>query len=349
MKKDDFENSLQNKLFPQMPLSFEKSLKTALSAAGVSGKSRPSAAKVFAGVVSLGAAAACLVILLAGFLGHGKEPQAAALLPEPTLAPEPPVSNPWQGTTKVICLSPSLDFENEEKLQALSGSVLDFLNQRGEPEPKELWLCGLKYRWDSREDPEDGYILLAQHRFEEADGPELYFLSDSFEVEWATVNTGPGPKLAVHFFEDSRGSWQHYRVFFGTEPMIPEPGVPRVNRGLLVGAQPGTDIEFSMLASIREVQSRLTAADSVYPGAAREYLLVSVPESSWEDVLKAHTLRFETLEGPVDVDILTLSPLALSAAPSGDEALPTQEPPQELPTDLSCLTGEVDWSPQAEG
>ena len=66
MKKNDFDNRLQNDLFPEMPRSFERKLKQAMDSEGVQAKKRSGAAGIFAATVSVLAAAACLVIVLIG-------------------------------------------------------------------------------------------------------------------------------------------------------------------------------------------------------------------------------------------------------------------------------------------
>ena len=321
MKKKDFDNRLQNDLFPEMPASFESGLKKTMEQAGVRSGKRPTATGVFAGAIGFLAAAACLVIVLIGVMGGGRSgksnaaapgeatstPQMAQPTPVPVDQPTPiPMTHPtpgeWKGDTKVIALSESFSFENREKYEALHQGILRYLQNKGEAEPRELWLCAMKLR-RAGETATDGYYVLAQHSFDGTDGPELYCLSDDFEVLWATEGSGQGPNHAVHPVEDSYTELIQRHFLYGTEPRIAEPGVPHVKRGALVGREPGTDIEFSMAASITEVQSRLAAAGSAYSGEAKEFFLVTVPAGSWDEVMAAHTLRFETLEGPVDVDM----------------------------------------------
>ena len=52
MKKKDFDDRLQNDLFPEMPASFERGLQKTMEEAGVKIKKRPTATGVFAGAVS---------------------------------------------------------------------------------------------------------------------------------------------------------------------------------------------------------------------------------------------------------------------------------------------------------
>ena len=59
MKKNDFDNRLQNDLFPEMPVSFGHKLTETMENEGVRVKKRPTAAGVFAAAVSVVAAAAC--------------------------------------------------------------------------------------------------------------------------------------------------------------------------------------------------------------------------------------------------------------------------------------------------
>ena len=310
MKKKDFDDRLQNDLFPEMPASFESGLKKTMEQAGVRSGKRPTATGVFAGAISLLAAAACLVIVLIGVMGGGRSDKSNAAAPgEATSTPQmaQPTPGEWKGDTKVIALSESFDFENREKYEALYQGILRYLQNKGETEPKELWLCAIKPRVAGN-NAVDGYYVLARHAFDRNEGPELYCVQENGDVLWATEGSGQGPNHAVHPLEDSYMELDQRHFLYGTEPMIAEPGVPHVKRGAVVGKEKGTDIEFSMVASIIEVQSRLSAADSVYPGAARECFLVTVPAGSWDAVMEAHTLRFETEEGPVDVDMETELP-----------------------------------------
>ena len=310
MKKKDFDDRLQNDLFPEMPASFESGLKKTMEQAGVRSGKRPTATGVFAGAISLLAAAACLVIVLIGVMGGGRSDKSNAAAPgEATSTPQmaQPTPGEWKGDTKVIALSGSFDFENREKYEALYQGILRYLQNKGETELKELWLCAIKPRVAGN-NAVDGYYVLARHAFDRNEGPELYCVQENGDVLWATEGSGQGPNHAVHPLEDSYMELDQRHFLYGTEPMIAEPGVPHVKRGAVVGKEKGTDIEFSMAASIIEVQSRLSAADSVYPGAARECFLVTVPASSWDQVMAAHTLRFETEEGPVDVDMETELP-----------------------------------------
>ena len=305
MKKKDFDDRLQNDLFPEMPASFESGLKKTMEQAGVRSGKRPTATGVFAGAISLLAAAACLVIVMIGVMGGGRSDKSNAAAPgEATSTPQiaQPTPGEWKGDTKVIALSESFDFENREKYEALYQGILHYLQNKGETEPRELWLCAIKPRL-AGENAVDGYYVLGRHAFDRNEGPELYCMSDTGDVLWATEGSGQGPNHAVHPLENSYTELDQRHFLYGTEPMIAEPGVPHVKRGAVVGKEKGTDIEFSMAASITEVQSRLSAADSAYPGAAREYFLVTVPAGSWDAVMEAHTLRFETEEGPVDVDM----------------------------------------------
>ena len=66
MKKNEFENRLQNDLFPEMPASFSRKLTVAMETEGVRVRKRPTAAGIFAWIVSVSAAAAVLLIVLVG-------------------------------------------------------------------------------------------------------------------------------------------------------------------------------------------------------------------------------------------------------------------------------------------
>ena len=350
MKKNEFDNRLQNDLFPEMPASFERKLTKAMETEGVKIKKRPTATGVFAGAVGLVAAAAVLLIVLMGVLSGGRSDRNQAAAPGETAstpaATVVPMTWPW--SPRVFTLSSGFEFKNEEKWEALYTNILYSLMRRGESEPDELWLCAIKSRY-VKEDTGDradgylsGYYVLAQHAFGEDDGPELYCLSEDFEVLWCTEGSVSGPNHAVNPEVDTyAGTFQGHFVY-GTVP-----AAAHMTRGALVSADPGADIEFSMLSSITEVQDRLTAAGSAHPGAAREYFLVTIPYGNWDQVMKTPILRFETEEGPVDVDMEHDLPLAKIVQPYADPtptAAPGTSDTRVLDlTGRTCLTGEPDY------
>ena len=128
MKKNDFDNRLQNDLFPQMPASFSRKLKEAMENEGVQIRKRPTATGVFVGAVSVVAAAACLLIVLVGVLGGGKSDGTRAGASLGTPMPSPAVTMApyaWDWDPRVFTLSTGFEFKNEEKLQALCEGILD--------------------------------------------------------------------------------------------------------------------------------------------------------------------------------------------------------------------------------
>ena len=356
MKKNDFDNRLQNDLFPEMPISFGRKLTKAMEDEGVKVKKRPTATGVFAGAVSLVAAAAVLLIVLMGVMGGGKSKmnaaapgEAAATTPAVTEAPYT-----WDWSTKIIFLAPGFEFVNEEKTKALYTGILTFLKEQGESEPDELWLCAIKSRC-VKEDTgyrEDGYLsgyyALAQHAFGENDGPELYCLSEDFEVLWATEGSVPGPNHAVNPEKDNYTGTYQGHFLYGMAPAY-----AHVTRGALVGTNPKekTDIEFSMATSLTQVQERLEG--SAHLNLAREYFLMTVPASSWDSVMENPILRFETEEGNVDVNMETELPLVntvtyaqLHSNGAPNTPLPAVTLAQTKIVDLTgrtCLTGEPDY------
>ncbi len=349
MKKNEFDNRLQNDLFPQMPRSFERKLQEAMENEGVKAKKRPTATGVFAGAVSVVAVAAVLLIVLVGVMGGGRSKTNAAAQGETADTPEMAQSTPgpgeWKGDTQVITLSSGFDFTNVEKLQAMYTSILSLLKEQGESEPDELWLCAIRSRF-VKEDTgyrEDGYLngyyVLAQHAFGENDGPELYCLSEDFEVLWCTEGSVPGPNHVVAPREEDDGAAYQSHFIYGMVPVY-----AHVTRGALVGTEPGTDIEFSVAASINEVQQRLTG--SQHADLAREYFLVTVSADNWDSVMENPILRFETMEGPVDVNMKNDLPKAtvalgnrstFSPVPTSEPSIPpepttTPEAPDPVPT-----------------
>ena len=352
MKKNDFDNRLQNDLFPKMPISFGRKLTKAMEDEGVKVKKRSTATGVFTGAVSLVAAAAVLLIVLMGVLSRGTSDPIQAAAPglaSTSAATETPQSTPavtaapmtWPWSPKVFTLSTGFEFKNEEKLEALYTNILYSLMRRGESEPDELWLCAIKSRYVQEDtgDRADGYLsgyyVLAQHAFGVNDGPELYCLSDDFEVLWCTEGSAPGPNHAVNPEGDNyAGTYQGHFVY-GMAPTD-----AHVTRGALVGSEPGTDVEFSMAASIAQVQERLSG--SAHLDAAREYFLISVSAHDWDSVMENPVLRFETLEGPVDVDMKNDLPKAMVAlgdrftldpVPTTDPNLTPTSAPDEEPAD----------------
>lgn len=356
MKKNEFDNRLQNDLFPEMPISFGRKLTKAMEDEGVKVKKRPTATGVFAGAVSVVAAAAVLLIVLMGVMGGGKSKmnaaapgEAAATTPAVTEAPYT-----WDWSTKIIFLAPGFEFVNEEKTKALYTGILTFLKEQGESEPDELWLCAIKSRC-VKEDTgyrEDGYLsgyyALAQHAFGENDGPELYCLSEDFEVLWATEGSVPGPNHAVNPEKDNYTGTYQGHFLYGMAPAY-----AHVTRGALVGTNPKekTDIEFSMATSLTQVQERLEG--SAHLNLAREYFLMTVSAHDWDSVIENPILRFETEEGNVDVNMETELPLVhtLTYAQLHSGGVPSSPLPaivadQTKIVDLTgrtCLTGEPDY------
>ena len=332
MKKNDFDNRLQNDLFPQMPASFARKLQQTLESEGVQGKKRSSATGIFTGVVSVAAAAAVLLIVLVGVLSGGRSDRNQAAAPggatTTPAATEAPMTWPWK--TRVITLSAGFEFQNEEKFQALYTNILYSLMRRGESEPDELWLCAIKSRYVAADtgDRADGYLsgyyVLAQHAFGVNDGPELYCLSDDFEVLWCTEGSAPGPNHAVNPEGDNYAGTYQGHFLYGMAPTTAS-----VTRGALVGNNPKekTDVEFSMTAWFPRITERL--AGSAHLDAAREYFLLTVSARDWDSVMENPVLRFETEEGKVDVNMQTELPLVntLSYAQlHSDGASPTALP-----------------------
>ena len=362
MKKNDFDNRLQNDLFPEMPPSFERKLAEALESEGVQPTKCLTASGLFAGAISVVAAAACLLIVLIGVLGGGRSDRTQVAAPGVTEAPyettrPTPGPGEWKGSTKVITLSSGFEFVNVEKFDALYKGILRFLMVQGESEPDELWLCAIKSRHVAEDtgDRADGYLsgyyVLAQHAFGPGDGPELYCLSDDFEVLWATEGSSRGPNHAVNPEEDSYAQRYEGHFVYGMAPTDAQ-----VKRGALVGTNPKekTDIEFSMRAWFPDLSERL--AESQHADMAREYFLVNVPAGSWDSVMENPILRFETEEGNVDVNMETDLPLAnvvLASQLHADVELVKQVQQQVLAaaetkvldlTGRTCLTGEPDYA-----
>ena len=320
MKKNDFDNRLQNDLFPQMPRSFERKLKQAMENEGVRIKKRPTATGVFTAAVSVVAAAAVLLIVLLGVLGGGKSDSIQAAAPglaSTSAATETPQSTPavtaapmtWPWSPKVFTLSTGFEFKNEEKLEALYTNILYSLMRRGESEPDELWLCAIKSRYVAADtgDRADGYLsgyyVLVQHSFGPGDGPELYCLSEDFEVLWCTEGSAPGPNHAVNPEGDNYAGTYQGHFLYGMAPTTAS-----VTRGALVGNNPKekTDVEFSMTAWFPRITERL--AGSAHLDAAREYFLFTVSAHDWDSVMRNPILRFETADGNVDVNMETELP-----------------------------------------
>ena len=353
MKRNEFDNRLRNDLFPETPLSFKRKLKQTLESEGVKMRKRPTATGVFAGVIGVAAAAAVLLIVLMGALSGGRSDRNQAAAPGDFAAA---TAAPWM--TKVFTLSDGFEFANAEKSQAMYAAILDHLRQWGESEPDELWLCAIKSRYVAADTGEradgylSGYYALVQHAFGADDGPELYCLSDDFEVLWATDGSAPGPNHAVNPEEDSYAAKYQGHFVYGMAPAY-----AHVTRGALVGTDPKekTDIEFSMATFISQMRERL--AGSAHLDAAREYFLFTVSAHDWDSVMKNPILRFETEEGNVDVNMRTDLPQVKIALgdPFTEDPVPTMDPNvTPLPaaaantkvvdlTGRTCLTGEPDY------
>ena len=312
MKKNDFDNRLQNDLFPEMPISFGRKLTKAMEDEGVKVKKRPTATGVFTGAVSVAAAAAVLLIVLVGVMSGGKSNPIQAAAPGETATSTPAVTvvpMTWPWSPKVFTLSTGFEFQNEEKFEALYTGILYSLMRRGVSEPDELWLCAVKSRYVAADTGNradgylSGYYVLAQHAFGVNDGPELYCLSDDFEVLWCTEGSAPGPNHAVNPEGDNYAGTYQGHFLYGMAPTTAS-----VTRGALVGNNPKekTDVEFSMTAWFPRITERL--AGSAHLDAAREYFLFTVSAHDWDSVMRNPILRFETADGNVDVNMETELP-----------------------------------------
>ena len=350
MKKKKFEHRLQNDLFPEMPRSFERKLKQTMDDEGVRTRKRPTAVGVFTGAISVVAAAACLLIVLIGVLGGGRSDRSRAGTSVETPMPSPavtaaPIAWPW--TPEVFTLSGGFEFKNEDQLEVLYTNILRFLMEQGESEPDELWLCAIKSRY-VKEDTGNradgylgGYYVLAQHAFGENDGPELYCLSEEFEVLWATEGSVSGPNHAANPEEDSYAGAYQGHFIYGMAPTA-----AHVTRGALVGtnSKEKTDVEFSMETSITKVQERLSG--SAHLDAAREYFLITVSAHDWDSVMENPILRFETEAGNVDVNMKTDLPKAMVVLGSQfvSDPVPTLDP-HNTPTPMPVWTLAPDPNP----
>ena len=313
--KSRFDNRLQNNLFPEPPADFSGKLQSALKAEGVKPRTVRPWSIAFTALGVAATAAALMLVLISAFRTGNPEitplspaDPTAAQTGQPTL---PSTDAPWNTTIFALApetTDPALPLTQQQAAQ----SILDFLRDCGESEPEELWILGMRSFAVPRNAVTDYVpclLVLAQSDFgdngwSDWGGTQLFCLSlADGSVLWGTDGVNHGPSQVAIEMEG-----QTWHFLYGANVPIDEPGRTYVNRGVLVGSEPGTEIEFSMFRPHYEMEELLTA--SRYRGCLSEYFLVRVSESDWENGVKDRTLRFETLEGPYDADLATQVPVA---------------------------------------
>lgn len=300
--KSDFEKRLQNDLFPNPPASFTRRLTKTLEAEGVK-KRAVHPFRIAAMAVGIAAAAASMVLVLLAALHTQRTAVEPLTSLEPT-AHAQATDAPW--STAVYCMVPDLTDGNIPHTQEqYAQSILGFLRTKGESEPEELWILGMR-PFHVPQANGDGYrncvLVVAQHDFGDGGrsdwgGTNLYCFSEDGCVLWGTEGVYHGPAQAAVSMEE-----QEWHFLFGQNPPLAEPGIPMVTRGAIVGSEPGTDIVFSMFRSHEGVIEQYLQ-NSSYQNCLQEYFLVTVSEHDWTDDVKNSTLQFDTIEGPYELRI----------------------------------------------
>ena len=312
--KTDFEKRLQNDLFPEPPASFSRKVLKPLQNEGVK-KKTVHPWRIAATAIALSATAAALVLVVWAALRTGGRKPTPLTSADPTATEtEQPIAQatdaPWN--TTVFALAPeSDDIHLPLTQQQAARAILDFQKACGESEPEELWILGMRVFDVPRNAVKDYFpcaLILAQSDFgddgwSDWGGSQLYCfsLSDG-SILWGTDGVSNGPMQTAVEMEG-----QTWHFLYGANVPIAEPGSTYVDRGLIVGSEPGTDVEFSMFRPHSEMAELLR--DSHHLGCLNEYFFVRVSESDWENGVKNRILRFETLECPYDADIATQVPV----------------------------------------
>ena len=283
-----FDIRLKNGLFPDMPESYTNCVHRALEKVGVKPKRRISIVSVAIAAASI---AASFAVILTGAVLHHQSPESRPgnnvgtdVASTPASVPMASAEPGWNGTTQIIAAKDPDEHYSDADADRFGRIILSFLHECGESEPEELWILRMRPLFETLPtDDTVSYIasvlVLAQSRFGESDGPDLYCIQahNDGEVLWGTQDGSFGPQRVL-----SESNGQKRWMIFGTNS-TEDGSMGHIKAGYLTGGEDGTDIEFS--AFLTNDESRKPFADSRHTDRLSEYYLTVVGESDLEHVL----------------------------------------------------------------
>lgn len=283
-----FDIRLKNGLFPDMPESYTNCVHRALEKVGVKPKRRISIVSV---AIAATAVAASFAIILTGAVLHNQSPESrpgnnvgTELPPTPPSVPIASAEPDWNGTTQIIAAKDPDERYSDADAERFGRIILSFLHECGESEPDELWILRIRPLHENLlTDDTASYIsnvlVLAQSRFGESDGPDLYCIQEhnDGQVLWGTQDGSFGPQRVLG---ESNGMKRW--MIFGTNSSE-DGSLGHIKAGYLTGGEDGTDIEFS--AFLTNEESRRPFENSRYYDRLSEYYLTVVGEPDLDHVL----------------------------------------------------------------
>lgn len=284
---DLFVLRLKNHLFPKMPKSYTDCVQNALKKAGVQPKRRNRVPVLTISIAAVSVAASIALIIIGAVL-RGMSPEIrpgteTVLPPTPPAVPIASAEPAWYATRIIAAKDPS-GLYSDEDAEHYGRCILSFLRECGESEPDELWILRVRPLYnDLHADDTASYVsnvlVLAQSRFGESDGPDVYCIQghNDGEVLWGTQDGSLGPQRVLgRFYGQER--W----ILFGANT-DEEGSLGHIRGCYLTGGEDGSDIEFS--AFLTNDEARRPFENSRYYDRLSEYYLAVVAESEHDRLL----------------------------------------------------------------
>ena len=333
-----FDIRIQNGLFPDPPQTYSDCVQKALRAAGVRQKPKRRIPVVQLAIAAA-AVAASLAVIVVGAVIRGSAPDVRPGTSAGTnLPPTPPANGGlplasdepgWNGATQIFTAKDPDGRYTDGDAEHFGRCILSFLRECGESEPDELWILRIRPVYETlAADDTASYgsnvLVLAQSKFGESDGPDLYCIQGALdgEVLWGTQDGTVGPCRVLGSFQ-GRQRW----VLFGSNTDA-NGSLGHIRGCYLTGGGEGTDIEFSAFLSGDE--SRKPFETSRHPERLGEYYLTVVMETD--------------LNGVLDRSLLLVTEKSNYAYPIRDNVpemnVLTAEDAAQIREDLNALTNE---------
>lgn len=314
-----FHSHLKSGLFPEMPASFSDKVHRALELTGVHPKTRNPFLIVSTVVAAAAVAASMLLVLTSAWRNTRQE----IAVPDETAVVSPAVTEEPVWNTEVRAATDPDGRVTREMNARYAQSILSFLRDLGEPEPKELWILNAHAVFVRDDEPDLPVIVLAQSNFEGEAGPELYCLTPSGDLLWGTVGSSQYPNRVT---VDIGG--QTCCFLYGTNAVLGEPQLSHITRGAITGLHPGQDIEFSVCISSAAKWEAF--GGSAHYDSVRDYFLVRCDESNLDQLLRleteGETYTISIRSGVPEVDVVTAEQASAYRKMRSDLPQPTEAP-----------------------
>lgn len=336
-----FDTRLLNNLFPDMPASFETGVHKALKKAGVKPKTDRPFWIAATAIAATAAAASLLLVLTSAFRGNRHNEVAPGPSAQATALPRASSQPDWQWNTGIFAADLQDSRYTQEDAERCGRCILSFLHEIGESEPDELWIIRMKSTESFLPQDDTGndrscVLVLAQSRFGESDGPDLYCIQGHAdgEVLWGTIDGAPGPHRVL-----AEAYGQQRWMVFGTNTESNGTPIGHIKAGYLTGGEPGTDVEFGALLTTEE--SRKPFVNSKHLDRLTEYYLVTDGASDPSSILN-RTLLLVTSQAsytfPIRDNVPELQALTAEEAAAIRKDLDALTRPRPTPTPVAGTT-----------